>query len=81
MATTDKLGLAIISETDDMEVSDFLQMLSGTGDNSNMEILEEAIHKVKTDLNAIDPDGSIQAAGGIAAWISANYENAEVNSY
>lgn len=28
-----------------------------------------------------DPDGTVQAAGGIASWISANYENAEVNSY
>lgn len=31
--------------------------------------------------NEYDPDGEISKAGGIAAWISANYENAEVNSY
>ena len=28
-----------------------------------------------------DPDGAISKAGGIAKWIAATYENAEVNSY
>lgn len=81
MSTTDKLGLNVISEDDDMPVSEFIQALSGAKQGSNMEILDEAVYAVQTAISNIDPDSSIRTAGGITAWISANYENAEVSSY
>ena len=41
------------------------------------------ISSASGDMSAssYDPDGSIASAGGIAAWIAANYDNAEEMSY
>ena len=36
---------------------------------------------LKMEASVYDPDDSIKAAGGIAAWITANYDNAEEMSY
>lgn len=47
---------------------------------------ENALYLTPDDISVMtissyDPDGVIASAGGIAAWITATYENAEVNSY
>lgn len=73
-STTKNLGLTVISEADDMPVKDFLQSLAGTADSSNMQLIDLA-------FGAIDPDGAVKEAGGIAAWILANYENADEGAY
>lgn len=43
---------------------------------------EEAIDlTIYATRDGLDPTGAIEAAGGIIAWINANYDNAEEMSY
>lgn len=59
--------------------------ITGLGSSAFTDINDYAkadhSHEDKMNVSAYDSDGEIAAAGGIAEWIAAHYENAEVNTY
>lgn len=144
MATTQNLNLYVLSESDDLLVSEFVEKIAGESSESNFQIIDQSIADLQENqeththnyagsltpggaansalaldvddigsdmqpvyfkdgipvlistplgtaafvssdtlmnVSSYDSDGAIASAGGIAAWISANYENAEESSY
>lgn len=69
MAYTENLGLNVISESDNMSVSDFFQKLAGNGENgedSNMMMLDKVIQDLidnKLSLSGGEMTGELTLSG------------------